>query len=68
MWWMNFIVVPAVVLFGIYCLLVLTGFQKRVLSRKNGHTAESTYDNYADSARKQRRYASARGGQWRDGE
>jgi hypothetical protein len=68
MWWMNFIVAPAVILFGIYCLLVLTGFQKRVLTRKNGHTAESMYDNYADSAQKQRRYANARGGQWRDGE
>jgi hypothetical protein len=68
MWWMNFIVVPALLLVGIYCLLVLTGFQKRALSRINSHTAESTYDNYADSPRKQRQYARQHGGQWRDGE
>lgn len=68
MWWMNYIVVPAVLLVGIYGLLVVTGFQKRMLSRRNSHTAESTYDNYADSPRKQRQYASQHGGQWRDGQ
>ena len=67
MWWMNFIVVPAVVLFGLYCLLVLTGFQKRVLSRKSGHTARACTTTIP-SPRKQRQYASERGGQWRDGE
>jgi hypothetical protein len=68
MWWMNYVVVPAVLLLGIYGLLVVTGFQKRMLTRKNSHTAESTYDNYADSPRKQRQYASQHGGQWRDGQ
>lgn len=29
-------------------------FEKRVLTRKTGRTAESVYDNYADSAGKQR--------------
>jgi hypothetical protein len=67
-WWMNYIVVPAVLLLGIYGLLVVTGFQKRILTRKNSHTAESMYDNYADSPRKQRQYASQHGGQWRDGQ
>ncbi len=68
MWWMNFIVVPAVLLLGIYGFLVLVGFRRRMLTRKTEHTAESMYDNYADSVRTQRRYASSRGGQWRDGE
>lgn len=68
MWWMNYIVIPAVLLLGIYGLLVVTGFQKRILTRKNSHTAESMYDNYADSPRKQRQYASQHGGQWRDGQ
>lgn len=68
MWWMNFIVVPAVLLLGIYGFLSLVGFRKRMLTRKTDHTAESTYDNYADPVRKQRQYASQRGGQWRDGE
>ena len=39
-----------------------------MLTHKTGHMAESMYDNYADSVRNQRQYASQCGGQWRDGE
>jgi hypothetical protein len=63
MWW-EYIVVPALLLLGIYGFLLLTGYEKRLLTRKTSRTAESMYDNYADSARKQRRFAKRRGGEW----
>jgi hypothetical protein len=37
-----------------------------VLARKTTRTAESMYDEYADSPRKQRRYAREHGGEWRE--
>ena len=57
MWWMNYIVVPAVLLLGVYGFLVLAGFQKRILTRKTDRTAETMYGNYAGSARPQRRHS-----------
>jgi hypothetical protein len=62
MWW-EYIVIPVLLLLGIYGFLVLTGYEKRVLTRKTDRTAESMYGNYADSARKQRRLAKRHGGQ-----
>jgi hypothetical protein len=53
---------------GVYCFWVLVGFETRVVSRKTNRTAESMYSNYADSNRKQRRYARKRGGEWKDDE
>ena len=67
MWW-EYIVIAAVLIFGIYCFLKLVGFETRLLTRKTGRTAESMYDNYADSHPKQRKYARERGGQRRDDE
>src|SRR5215472_4468925 len=55
MWWLTDIVVPALLILGIYCFLVLVGFDKRYLTRKTTRTAEDMYGSYADSARKQRR-------------
>ena len=37
---------------GLYGFLVLVGLQKRMLTRKTDRTAESMYDNYADSGRR----------------
>jgi hypothetical protein len=65
MWW-EYIVLPALLIIAVYCFLVLTGFETRLLSRKSKRTAEGMYDNYADSNRKQRKYARERGSQWRD--
>lgn len=67
MWW-EYLIIAAVLIFGIYCFLVLVGFRTRLLTRKTDRTAESMYTNYADSNRKQRKYARERGGQWRDDE
>jgi hypothetical protein len=55
-WW-EYIVVPVLLLLGIYGFLLLTGFEKRLLTRKTDRTAESMYDDYADSAREQKRFA-----------
>jgi hypothetical protein len=40
-WWMDYIVVPAVLPLGIYGLLVLIGFQKQILTRKTDRTASA---------------------------
>ncbi len=66
-WWGN-VLVAAVLLAGIYAFLVLTGSTTRFLSRRTDRTAESMYGDYADSPRKQRRYASKHGGRWHDDE
>jgi hypothetical protein len=56
MWWL-YVIVAVVLLFGIYAFLTFAGFETRVLSRRTTRTAESMYPGYADSLRKQRRYA-----------
>jgi hypothetical protein len=60
-WWL-YVIVVAVLLFGIYAFLTLAGFETRVLSRRTTRKAESMYPSYGDSPRKQRRYAEQHGG------
>jgi hypothetical protein len=62
-WW-QYIIIAAVILFGIYGFLTLTSFETRVLSRRTTRTAADLYPRYADSLRKQRRYAKEHGGEW----
>jgi hypothetical protein len=59
-WWL-YLIVAALLLFGIYAFLTLIGFETQTLSRRTSRTAESMYPSYADSARKQRRYARQHG-------
>jgi hypothetical protein len=66
-WW-QIIVIVAVLIFVIYLFLVIVGYRTRMLTRRTDRTAESMYSDYADSDRKQRKYARERGGQWRDDE
>lgn len=66
-WWED-VVGVAVGIFVIYCFLVMVGFRTRLLTRRTDRTAESMYSNYADSNRKQRKYAREHSGQWRDDE
>ena len=61
-WWM-YIVVLAILLFGIYAFLELVGVRTRWMTRRSERTAESMYDSYSDSQRAQRRYAKRRGGE-----
>ena len=63
MWW-QYIIIAAVILFGIYGFLTLTSFETRVLSRRTTRRAADLYPRYADSLRKQRRYAKEHGGEW----
>ena len=67
MWW-EYIVIAAVLLFGIYAFATLTGFETRLLSRRTSRTAESMYDHYAGSARDQRRQVRQHGGERKTGE
>jgi hypothetical protein len=66
MWWLDDIVIPAVLLLGIYCFVSTVRWRTRSASRKSTRTAESMYPRYADSPAKQRKYARQHGGQWRD--
>ena len=62
MWW-QYIVIAAVILFGIYGFLVLTRFETRKLSRRTSRTAADMYPGYADSPRRQRQYVRQHGGE-----
>ena len=62
MWWMDDLVVPAVLLVGICCFVVFVRFRMGVLTRRTDRTAEGMYANYADPARKQGKLARKHGG------
>jgi hypothetical protein len=57
-----YLIVVAVLGFGIYAFLSITGIQTRWLSHRSNKTAESTYDNYGDRDRKEPRHAEEHGG------
>jgi hypothetical protein len=67
MWWV-YIVVPALMIIGIYCFLSLVGVRTRLTTRETDRTADSMYSNYAELNRKQRKYARERDGQRQDDE
>ena len=54
--WM-YVIVLAILLFGIYAFLELAGARTRWMTRHTERTAESMYDNYRESPRAQRRSA-----------
>jgi hypothetical protein len=56
MWW-QYVIIAAVILLGIYGFLTFTRFETWNLSRRTSRTAADLYPKYADSLRKQRRYA-----------
>jgi hypothetical protein len=64
-WW-EYVLVVAVLLAGVYGFWVLARYVTRFLSSGTDRTADSMYGNYADSLRRQRRYARKHGGQWHD--
>jgi hypothetical protein len=66
-WWESTLFLVAVA-FAIWGFISMVGFRTRTLTRGHGRTAEDLYPNYADSARKQRRYAREHGGEWHDDE
>jgi hypothetical protein len=66
MWWLDDIVVPAVLILGVCCFVWLVRRGTRTSARKSIRTAEDLYPRYADSIRKQRKYAKEHGSMWRD--
>ena len=67
MWWLDDIIIPALLILGVYCFVVLVRRGTRGAIPKNTRrTVESMYPLYADSIRKQRKYAKEHGGTWKD--
>ena len=66
-WW-EYVIIVALFVAGIYAFLALTGSLTRFLSSGSCPTADTMYNNYADSIRKQRWYARQHGGEWKDDE
>jgi hypothetical protein len=62
MWWMDDLVVPAVLLVGVCCFVLLVRFRAGMITRRTDRTAEGMYANYADSPHKQRKLARKHGG------
>lgn len=64
-WWGDvlFLMAAGAAVWG---FLSLVGMRTDMLTRRTSRRAEDLYENYADSARRQRRYAREHGGQWRD--
>jgi hypothetical protein len=63
--WLD-VVIVALFAAGIYCFVVLCGWQTRLLSRRTNRRAEDMYDDYADSPHRQRRFAKEHGEAWQD--
>jgi hypothetical protein len=66
-WWETVLFFMAVAV-AIWGFASIVGFRTRTLTRKTDRTAEDLYPDYADSARKQRRYAREHGGHRQDDE
>jgi len=64
--WLD-IAIAAVLIFTVYAFLELAGFRTRYLTHRTTRRAEDLYDQYADSPRKQHRFAKEHGGSWHEG-
>jgi hypothetical protein len=62
-WWEATLFFAAVIL-AVWGFASLVGFRTRTLTRRTDRTAQDLYGQYADSPRKQRRYARQHGGDW----
>jgi len=66
-WW-EAVLFFAVVIFAIYAFASIVGFRTRTLTRPTDRAPQDMYDNYADSPRRQRRYAKHHRGEGHGGE
>jgi hypothetical protein len=64
-WWEVTLFFAAVIL-AICGFASLVGVRTRSLTRHTDRTASDLYDQFADSPRKQRKYARQHGGEWRN--
>lgn len=62
-WWETLLFFAAVIV-AIWGFASLVGFRTRSLTRRTDRTAEQMYDQFADSPRRQRKYARQHGGEW----
>jgi hypothetical protein len=64
-WWeaVLFLIAAGVAIWG---FISMVGVNKRWLTRGSGRRAQDLYGDYADSPKKQRRYAREHGGTWSD--
>ena len=65
MWWLD-IVVPALLVLAVFGFVLAVRLQTQRLTGRTTSTAEDLYSRYADSPRKQRKYAREHGGQWQE--
>ena len=66
MQWWDYVIVVGVLLIGISAFVALSAYMGRILSQEDSPAADTMYDNYADSLRKQHRYARQHGGERKD--
>jgi hypothetical protein len=64
-WWEILLFVAAVIV-AIWGFATLVGLRTRSLTHRTDRTAADMYDQFADSPRKQRKYARQHGGEWRN--
>ncbi len=64
-WWEAILFFAAVIL-AIWGFASMVGFRTRYLTHRTDRTAQDMYGKFADSPRKQRRYAKRHGGEWRN--
>jgi hypothetical protein len=64
-WW-EILIFIGVVILAVWGFASIVGLQTRNLTRRTRRSAEDLYGNFADSPRKQRRYAREHGGEWRN--
>jgi hypothetical protein len=64
-WW-GYVIFLLVVAVAIWGFISLVQFRTEQVTRKTDRTAQDLYPNYADSLRKQHRFAQEHGGEWRD--
>ncbi|HEX5293117.1 MAG TPA: hypothetical protein VFX25_29950 [Streptosporangiaceae bacterium] len=62
-WWETLLFLAAVIV-AIWGFASLVGFRTRSVTRRTDRTADQLYDQFADSPRRQRKYARQHGGEW----
>jgi hypothetical protein len=55
--WMDVIIVPAVLILGIFCFLVIARFEKQMPTRNTRRAAERIGGNHAEPSHQQQRQA-----------
>jgi len=63
MWW-QWLIAAVVVIIAVCGFVSIVKLQTHRLSDPTDNTADDVYDRYADSLRKQRRFARNHGGEW----